>query len=343
MKIIINYDSCWRNSFLKGSNNEPLPDKGRKFIGSMISLKNDENFNKRDITLNTIMGVVNRLIGDQRKLYQARLSGNYYFKDIDYENTNKVKFTDYNNDTNEMTYIRNITGNTSKSTYNGALMANNPMFKSDYSAEFWGVLALDFEQLCDFILNNTTVKAQINLDPESVVGKFEERVKLKAVENEGSVNDVVKFLNECFENVSYVETKGNVLPYRLYCAALYLQLDRLSKHYDMTTAKTKSGKVAGCSKRGFNGYRDFMVNFVTGGAKKIYGNPYLRKERIKDVGEVVSIMTKASGKLEIELDVERSVAKEIKIMIENAGVSSFYLGKKGLAYVDSISTRPMKQ
>ena len=36
---------------------------------------------------------------------------------------------------------------------------------------------------------------------------------------------------------------------------------------------------------------------------------------------------------------DRDKAKEIKTLIENAGVSSFYLGKKGLAYVTNIDTR----
>ena len=48
------------------------------------------------------------------------------------------------------------------------------------------------------------------------------------------------------------------------------------------------------------------------------------------------MMTKASGQLEIIIDVEREKGLEIKMLIENAGVSSFYLGKKGLAYVSNI-------
>lgn len=32
----------------------------------------------------------------------------------------------------------------------------------------------------------------------------------------------------------------------------------------------------------------------------------------------------------------KNKSREIKTMIENAGVSSFYLGKKGLAYVTDI-------
>ena len=86
-----------------------------------------------------------------------------------------------------------------------------------------------------------------------------------------------------------------------------------------------------------------MNRFTTGEKKKIWGNPYMRKERVKGEGEIVSLMTKASGKLEINIDVDRDKAKEIKILIENAGVSSFYFGKKGLAYLSKdIDTRELR-
>jgi hypothetical protein len=53
-------------------------------------------------------------------------------------------------------------------------------------------------------------------------------------------------------------------------------------------------------------------------------------------------MTKASGTLKIELDIDKEKAQEIEAMIKNAGVSSFYLGKKGLAYVSDIDPRPRR-
>lgn len=88
MHITIEYESSWRNSFLAGDNYSPLPKKGREFIGSMTSLKKrgENNFIKREITFDTIMGLLNRLIGDQRKLYQARekqFSQMYYFEEIE--------------------------------------------------------------------------------------------------------------------------------------------------------------------------------------------------------------------------------------------------------------------
>ncbi|VVH56215.1 FIG00921294: hypothetical protein, partial [uncultured Gammaproteobacteria bacterium] len=88
MRITIKYDSCWRNSFLDGDNNVPVPKRGRKYIASITSLKNEKNFLKREISEDTVMGVLNRLIGDQRKLYQSRQDENYYFADIE----NKVTY-----------------------------------------------------------------------------------------------------------------------------------------------------------------------------------------------------------------------------------------------------------
>jgi hypothetical protein len=81
-----------------------------------------------------------------------------------------------------------------------------------------------------------------------------------------------------------------------------------------------------------------MERFTTGNQKRIWGNPYMLKKRVKGEGETVSLLTKASGVLEINLNIDRARAEQIKQQIENAGVSSFYLGKKGLAYVSDIRT-----
>ena len=90
MKIIIEYESSWRNSFLDGSNDEQLPKQGRNFVASSAKLKDSTNFHQREITQNTVMGILNRLIGDQRKLYQSRQSEDYYFADME----NLIHFQD---------------------------------------------------------------------------------------------------------------------------------------------------------------------------------------------------------------------------------------------------------
>jgi hypothetical protein len=337
MKITIEYESSWRNSFLDGNNNEPLPKTGRKFIGSMTSLKKPENFIKRDVTINTVMGVLNRLIGDQRKLYQSRNGNNYFFEELE----PLVSFNDkpeYIN--NEMTYIRNITGSTDQNSYTGMIKVNDPMFLSDYSNEFWGVLALNVEELCQFITSKGTVNAKLPVNPLSIIERLEELNKLKPIENIDLANKSFEFLQSKFDKFKGLNNKGLIYPIALYCSALYLQLDLLpvSKKYDMSTAKTKAGGIGGISNNGFT-KKDFMNRFTTGDKKKIWGNPYIHEEFVKGEGKTKNLMTKASGTLDIVLNISRDKAKEIKELIDNAGVSSFYLGKKGLAYMSTINTR----
>ncbi|WP_351122271.1 type I-Fv CRISPR-associated protein Cas5fv [Shewanella sp. T24-MNA-CIBAN-0130] len=335
MKITIEYDSCWRNSFLGGSNNEPVPKKGREFLGSMTSLKKEGNFKVCENTLDTVMGLLNRLIGDQRKLYQARsklYETAYYFEELE----DKVSFIDKPQFTNEITYIRNMNGSTDQNAFTGMIKVSDPVFTSDYSQPFWAVLSLDLKQVLDFIINNEQyADATIELDPLSIINRLELLNKEKALEIQGDLAKVIEVLKSHFPEIEYLNNKGLITPVSIYCSALYLQLARLETGFVMTTAKTKSGGISGISKRGFT-KKDFMDRYTTGPKKTIWGNPFIKKEKIKGQGEVTSMMTKASGQLEISIDVDRIKGREIKTLIENAGVSSFYLGKKGLAYVSNI-------
>ena len=173
------------------------------------------------------------------------------------------------------------------------------------------------------------------MDPLSIISRLEELNKEKPVSNNGQAKKAMDELHKFLPDITYLNKKEEIVPISLYCSGLYLQLERLTKNFDMSSAKTKSGAISGISKRGFT-KKDFMNRFTSGEKKKIWGNPYIRKERIKGVGEVTSLLTKASGTLEVDIPVERTKGKEIKSMIECAGVSSFYLGKKGLAYVSKI-------
>ena len=332
MLITINYEASWRNSFLNGSNNDPIPKKGRGFIGSGQKLGKPENFIKRKITLDTVMGILNRLIGDQRKLYQSRNSENYFFEKLE----EKVNYKDKSIvENNEVVYIRNMTGSTEQNSFTGAIKTNDPVFISDYSQPFWSVLALDFDELCEFIIHNIHITKAIQPDPLSIISRLELLNKEKSVTDEGKVLESRKILNNHYPDAQYLDNKERVKPIMFYCSGLYLQMSRLEKQFDMSSAKTKNGGISGISKRGFT-KKDFMDRYTTGKKKRVWGNPYMRKEKIKGEGEVVSLLTKASGQLEIILDIEQEQARELKTMIDNAGVSSFYLGKKGLAYVTRI-------
>jgi hypothetical protein len=146
---------------------------------------------------------------------------------------------------------------------------------------------------------------------------------------------VKSFVKNKFNKFTGVNRNEEVLLISLYCSALYLQLERLSMEFDVSSAKTKAGGLSGISNNGFT-KKDFMARYTSGEKKKIWGNPYIRKEKIKGIGEVTSVMEKAGGTLNIDIAIDREAALDFRDKIENAGVSSFYLGKKGLAYVSDI-------
>lgn len=342
MRITIQYEASWRNSFLAGSNNEPLPKGGREFLGSMTALgkrgtQGDyANFIKRDISHDTVMGILNRLIGEQRKLYQARQSDNYFFADLE----SHITFSDQQERSkpinSEMVYIRNMTGNTDQNAFTGMIKANDPVFSESYSNAFWGVLTLDIESLCQFVYTpDYQIDSNLQFDPIRVLQKLENLNGLKAIDVTGNVQLAIEYIRKTFPDVDYKIINEKIKPIELYCSALYLQISRLGQSYDVSKALTKSGGISGISKRGYTP-KDFMNTYTTGNKKLIWGNPYLLKEKRKGEGEVTSLLTKANGTLHIQLDIPEAKAEQLKDMIESAAVSSFYLGKKGLAYVDSL-------
>lgn len=294
------------------------------------------NFVKREITKDTVMGVLNRLIGDQRKLYQSRQSADYFFADLEPHITFSDRQDHAKPINSEMVYIRNMTGNTDQNAFTGMIKANDPVFSESYANAFWGVLTLDIDSLCQFIKQaDYPIDSVVQFDPISVLQQLENFNGLKTINVTETVQSTLAVLQTSFPDVAYKITNDKIKPIELYCSALYLQIVRLSQHHDVSKALTKSGGISGISKRGFTP-KDFMNTYTTGNKKPIWGNPYLLKEKRKGEGEVTSLLTKANGTLGIQLEIPSEKALQLKGMIENAGVSSFYIGKKGLAYVDSL-------
>jgi len=338
LHIRVNYEASWRNSFLDGSNDEPLPKGGRNFVGSMAKLKNKENFIQRVVEKNTVMGILCRLIGDQRKLYQAKIDKNYYFADIE----EKIHFQDLPSEqikNNELVYIRNMKGSTDQNSFTGMVNANDPAFNSDFSNQLWGVLFLKLEDVFEFILNTEMkILAKDQFDPLMVADQFEKLNQMKSLDVLDTVEIVLQKLKAKFSSdqdpVSYtLDAKLRIKPIVFYTSALYIQVERLQQENDLSEILTKRGGLSGISKRGFT-KKDFMDRYTTGKKKIIFGNPYLLKEKVQ--GEVTSLLTKCSGVLDIMIDISNDKANELQGMIECAAVSSFYLGKKGLAYVEEI-------
>ena len=394
MRITIEYDSIWQNSFLSGDDGKPLSKENKRVF--MATSKSKDHIVKK-IEKDTILGVLCRLIGYQGRLYQLREYKDYFFRDME----DLISFERKNEEiTSETAFIVNKSDNRPpQSSFIGVIPDSTELFFSTSAPQLWSVLYLGFEEIIDFILDNKVCEKMGNSMPRELlfrIGEISKENKFKTVERmidelskkidaqkkkqkqqrdkfdknqsptelekkkfnnrmekfsktiEGFERDIenickseslseldnkvkaaVAFLGNKYPDQSYLEN-GELLPIRLYAAALYLQAERmLLNNISIDYCLNQKGNVSiqGFSKRGFNSVRDFLNRFA-GSKKKTIGTPFP--------------LTKASGKLEIKIDVNRDKAREIKTLIENAGVSSFYLGKKGLAYVTNIDTRELR-
>lgn len=415
MRIVIDYDSCWQTGFLGDDIKKPIS-KRRKgtnlhdsegYVQKFVATSKARGEKDTPISESTVLGILCRLIGDQRKLYQAKQSNNFYFSDIEDKISWKLE---KESTVSELMYLTNMSdARCGQGTWLGVLSDDNPWFFSEVSLQLWSVLYLNRESLLNFIMGDTANKpmegmnkrncyptellarldliTNTNVDEgspwksaeklisdrkklidklESIeqkkaeyIAKFEtkppktekqkttfqrkitdfnERVEYlnKAVlllgnekeifEVEERLNKVVKYLEKTFPKNEYWGN-GVMYPSQLYAAALYLQAERMIKTgYNLEFVKNKKREIQiqGFSKRGFNGVRDWL-NLMSGGRKKAVGGPCK--------------VNKQSGQLDIHLDIDLEKSIELKNLIDSAGVSSFYLGKKGLAYVSDIDVR----
>ncbi len=426
MRIVIDYDSCWQTSFLgdddkkpilqkEGSNNKKKTRNHHATDGYMqkfVATSGTRGEEPAPITDSTVMGVLCRLIGDQRKLYQSRQSDGFYFRDIE----DSISWRIVNDLTvNELLYLTNKSDDrTGQSTWLGVLPDECPWFFSENAHLLWSVLYLNRDEILDFIMSNaahtpaqekeidcrpTALLARLDkiTDVKSILGepwKISEKIKKdinenyqkelkkkeKYIENnenkpqktkqqhsayieklkafdleilklekklvsvesdqenlklDQKLKQCISHLEQQFPNCSFW-SDGELYPQRIYTSALYEQANRLidsgiSLDFAIESSRKNKGEVVikGFAKdsrpyRGFNGVRDWL-NPMSGGRKKAVGTPCQ--------------VQKQSGQLEIKLDIDINRAIELKTMIDNAGVSAFYLGKKGLAYVSHIDVR----
>ncbi|MCG2572869.1 type I-Fv CRISPR-associated protein Cas5fv [Acinetobacter sp. ME22] len=329
MQIIIEYESSWRNSFLSDEKEEG--DLKRSFVATSKQLP--KNFKEVGITHNTVMGILNRLIGEQKKLFKARQRDDYFFKEIE----SKVTFFDKSEETSEIVYLRNVSKDSEDpKAFTGIVKAADLSFTSDYSLFLWGVLFLELDEIIKFVLNDERIDLL----------KFEQRIHPIDIKNRlssfsGTVNieGEISRLIEKFEKnlidfeMKNLEEKINIST--IYALLIYWQLNQLRKQYDVSSVLSPQGKLTGISLSGIFTEKDFMARYSSGGKKKSWGSPFLLPS--KKFSEPTKMLTKANkGQLEIHLNISKDQARDLEEKIENAGVSSFYLGKKGLAYVTDI-------
>lgn len=337
MELLIAYHSKWGNSFLSGSNNEPLPKKGRDFCASMKEMrKYEEKYIRRDITKDTVMGILCRLIGDPRKLYQARKEefGPYLFKEfeslISFEKETSVLSE------NQSVVLRNIKAKFDQNGFIGTINDRHPHFVSDYSKKFWSILALDIEQLLTWIISgDQSIVKEVEVSPLDVISNFNRISNIEHDEKTDQLDKAIAILSSFFDGTDYYK-KEKINPLAIYSSSLYLQYERLKDKYDLENLLTDRGVLKGISKRGFTS-KNFMELYASG-QKRIWTTPYVQTTYIKGEGKVTKALNVEDGIIRVMIKVSNEVGEKISEMIENAGVHTFPVGKKGLGYLLQISS-----
>lgn len=338
LTIIIKYNSIWKTSFLAGSNDEPVK-KERKFVASIHELKKSENRLERNITVNTIMGVLNRLIGDQRKLYQARQDPNYYFKHL--ETVLKPKhIVEQAVHNDEMIRLQNLSSGFDKRLMAGIYSDSHPAFTNQDFTLLWHIAFLPLEKVLQFIFTGDLAclkedKPMI-YSPVDVADQLDDLAELKPIEIDSSFQKAINVLSKHFTDVTYAPTSsGKFRPLAFYCSAMYLALEKLEQDQDVTPVLSPRGGISGISKRNFT-RPDFLLAYANGQRRKTFNTPYIIENRIKDKGLVRKKLTTANGTVSVHLPISNDKASELVNLIRCAGVGPFKLGKKGLAYIQDM-------
>lgn len=321
MKLYIDFSSIWQGILLEGSDSKSYFNKVRKPI--------TKGYNPKppfcvDITKNTVMGVIYRLTGEQRKLSQLN----------DYLNLeNKIKFEVKNRVvTEEIMALRRAfdKGVDNPSGYCGiAQKEQNAMFLNpEYYQRLLYPLTCSPSKLYDFIVNNVpgrdpNLVIYSRLDYLDLANKAK-AIRAKDVFSDQERQDMIEKFSKasCLSHHEYKHgAKSNYIVF--VNSAIYLAFENIIKEFGLKPELFSDWKK-GISARSITP-KD-MVGHITKGTNPVIN--YIMKETRQ-----TNPIKKLDGTLVVEIDDSDGKIKEL---IDSANVGCFNVGKKGLGYVREI-------
>jgi len=338
MKLLIPVSNAWEGSFLQ----EPI--SGDNFMTSVpfagTGQYKGEFPRASPFTEQTAKGVIYRLVGEQRRLFQV---DDNYLGFID----GKISFARENvEETKELVSLRNINKSADNpSGYAGiAGKETHPYYTNEkYSSIFLWPLVATPRELRDFILTGS-YKTQSILRYSNrlhLLNGFEflkggadyygNKLKLEELFSKEELEAVLTKLRTEFPNVNYKDK--DVAEYGIWVTSSLYLLDRVL-HPQLSDSELEiydNGKKKwnkGIAHRGVTG-KDFRESLLKKGtviASPLKDEPHKKR----------NLLSKKSYTLIIDLDISEEDARKLKRMIADAAVGTFSVGKKGLAYLKEI-------
>jgi hypothetical protein len=341
MKICIKYNDSWENSFSEG-NQDTHFNKTRAFIGS--SSAGFDKYKEIETNHGTIMGILNRLIGDQRRLFQIRQDPDYFFKHLE----NKITFDEDKKITDEIVFLRNLNQASDQNGFSGPkLSEKSELFSNQYFDRLWGPLSYSILELVDLIINNVECSVLVPVKKDRI--ELGTKISLYTEKNKDLNGNSIKI--NFYNNPTLVKalidkkllqpadiSKGISYKILVYCG-IYCILENILKIYpDFSKGLSKTGNISGLAKRSFT-YKDFVS--AVSKKKMVLGNPSIFSGYNTVEGQVKKVfkeykLKRKSGQIVISIEADHEILFQLKELIEDSGVGTFSVGKKGLAYLDSI-------
>jgi CRISPR-associated endonuclease Csy4 len=306
MRITIDYNASWNG----------------------LVTQEDKKKYREQIGFDTVKGVLFRLIGDVRQLKD---NSDTHWMGVAISESNvrfKVNLFESQED---LIAIRGKNGSTGQkcAAFLTADISSNPLLHTKNNpvlAGFMRIAHANDDQLYAYITQQTM--PDINVDDYTLEDLYS---AYSSVEDK-KISDKLISIATCLPALKGENGNPKKPTFMRFLAlALYDYVEKLQHDEILMLKKEKlgfeivSGKgfVKGVSKNGSFTLKDFGESF--------YALPnaiYLKPEHIYV----------ESGQLVIDVDTDEQSAKSINQAIKNAGVMTFHLGRKGLAYVSSIDT-----
>lgn len=333
MKIIIEYENKWGNSFLS----EPSKNGARNYIASQSALKKNENYKEKDISLTTVLGILYRLIGCRKPIDKLSLNEKYFDK---YISNNKLTFnnkiiTEYN----EIVYLRNANNSNDQNSFSG--VPDDSIMECKDIQKLFNIIIFNREQLINYILNDIYPNIEINkIELIDFVDLIDKKHKSEKIKEEILLNEINIKLKKMNSNFDFVLDSSLYLIAINKMTILLFSDENFEKYSKFLTKNKTFAGITFSNGKSFT-KKDFMSKFSA--VKIQYGNPYIAEIWVENVNskenkkmKINKNLNKKNGILEINIDCNEEEGYKIQELIENAGVSSFYIGKKGLAYITKI-------
>lgn len=355
MKIIIEYESKYSlgttsdGKIILNSLQNLTENENKSAIG-LISDKKDyfenlrqiekiyPNIKYNDINEKTVLGILSRLVGDVRRLDDIEKDDQHPIMKIKNKIHFKIEKKYFQNElialhTKIKESTNDVGGLVDKNTKN-KIVNDNPFSRSLFSVFNYK----NFQDVVQYIIDLQN-KNQALLN-EKYTG---EKIDLNIYMQELFKGDKRFTKDETQQFEQILKSKVN----NIYGKLLYEKIEYL-KYFNLFTNEindtlTKNGILHGVTKEsGFIGFKELGKHTIKG-MKKNWILPYSVKLKFQHIEKESYLnkqpnigVTKEGGKLIIFLKINKEEQSIIKKYIEEAGVNTFYMGKKGLAYISKI-------